>query len=293
MPDVVGVRFKACGKIYDFDASGIDLKEGDAVVVESDFGMSIGKVIRAKRFIKSPGRELKKIIRIITEEDTKTLEENKMLEKEAMDFCIERVMARGLEMKLVSAETTLDKKRIIFYFTADGRIDFRELVKDLAAKFKTRIEMRQIGARDEAKLIGGLGICGRELCCRTFLTSFEPVSIKMAKKQELTLNVSKLSGFCSRLMCCIRYEYVGDTKGITADDEMPLDEGISSEKEVGGILSVLAKLEEDPSIGDKTDETIEDLKEKEIVETGKEKEPETSESTYAGSAKHKRRRFRR
>ncbi len=290
MPDVVGVRFKACGKIYDFDASGIDLKEGDSVVVESDFGISIGKVIRARRFIESPRRELKKIMRIVTEEDAKTLEDNKGIEKEALDFCIERVRARGLEMKLVSAETILDKKRIIFYFTADGRVDFRELVKDLAAKFKTRIEMRQIGVRDEAKLIGGIGICGRELCCRTFLTSFEPVSIKMAKKQELTLNVSKLSGFCSRLMCCLRYEYSGDTKGITVDDEIPADEDISGEKGTGGILSVLAKLEKDSSI---SNETIEDLEEKEIVELRKEKKLETREDTDVSRAKYRRRRFRR
>ncbi|MBI3593289.1 MAG: stage 0 sporulation family protein [Nitrospirae bacterium] len=222
MPDVVGIRFKSCGKAYDFDANAIEVNKGDSVVVESDFGLSIGTVVRVSRSVESPERELKKVLRITTEDDFKTRQENRKLEKDARAFCIERVMARGLPMKLVGAESTLDRKRIIFYFTADGRIDFRELVKDLAAKFKTRIEMRQIGVRDEAKLVGGIGICGRELCCSTFLTSFDPVSIKMAKRQELVLNVGKLSGLCSRLMCCLRYEYDGDLAGIALDDEIPI-----------------------------------------------------------------------
>ncbi len=222
MPDVVGVRFKSCGKIYDFEINGIDLKEGDSVIVESDFGLSIGTVVREKRLVESSEREFKKVLRATTEDDLRTRNDNRKLEKDAKVFCLERIMARGLPMKLVGAEATLDRKRIIFYFTADGRIDFRELVKDLAAKFKTRIEMRQIGVRDEAKLVGGLGICGRELCCNTFLSSFDPVSIKMAKKQELVLNVGKLSGLCSRLMCCLRYEYDGDLASIAADDEIPI-----------------------------------------------------------------------
>ncbi|MBZ0157273.1 MAG: stage 0 sporulation family protein [Alphaproteobacteria bacterium] len=222
MPDVVGIRFKPCGKIYDFDVDGIEVKEGDSVVVESDFGLSIGTAVRERRSIDAPERELKKVLRLVTEEDLRAREENKKLEKDARAFCLERIMARGLPMKLVGAEATLDRKRIIFYFTADGRIDFRELVKDLAARFRTRIEMRQIGVRDEAKLLGGFGICGRELCCTTFLTSFDPVSIKMAKRQELVLNVGKLSGLCSRLMCCLRYEYDGDLESIASDDEIPM-----------------------------------------------------------------------
>ncbi len=222
MPDVVGVRFKSCGKIYDFEINGMDLKEGASVVVESDFGLSIGTVVRGARPVESAEREFKKVLRATTEDDFRTRNDNRKLEKDARAFCLERIMARGLPMKLVGAEATLDRKRIIFYFTADGRIDFRELVKDLAARFKTRIEMRQIGVRDEAKLVGGLGICGRELCCNTFLSSFDPVSIKMAKKQELVLNVGKLSGLCSRLMCCLRYEYDGDLAGIAADDEIPI-----------------------------------------------------------------------
>ncbi|MCE5313122.1 MAG: hypothetical protein LLF86_08240 [Nitrospiraceae bacterium] len=236
MPDVVGIRFRTCGKIYDFDPVGLDIKKGDRVVVESDFGLNIGVVVNEKHEIEKPQRDIKRLLRLVSEEDLKTVEENKKLEQDARKFCLERVMARGLPMKLVGAEATLDRKRLVFYFTADGRIDFRELVKDLAAKFKTRIEMRQIGVRDESKMVGGLGLCGRDLCCATFLTSFDPVSIKMAKKQELVLNVGKLSGVCGRLMCCLRYEYDGDLAHVTVDDElppegdMPLSELLDAEK---------------------------------------------------------------
>ncbi len=207
MPDVVGLRFKSCGKIYDFEVSGIDVRKGDRVIVESEFGLSIGYVVVDPHHIENPTKDLKKVIRVADEADLKQKQENENLEREARDFCLERIMARGLPMKLVRSEVTLDRKRIMFYFTAEGRIDFRELVKDLAAKFKTRIEMRQIGVRDKAKLVGGLGLCGKELCCRLFLTSFEPISIKMAKQQELVLNTGKLSGICGRLMCCLGYEY--------------------------------------------------------------------------------------
>lgn len=222
MPDVVGIRFKPCSRIYNFEVDGLEVKPGDAVVVESEFGLGIGTVVKGRRHIESHEQELKKVIRVVTEDDWKTKEENKKLEEEARVFCLERIMARGLPMKLVGAESTLDRRRIVFYFSADGRIDFRELVKDLAARFRTRIEMRQIGVRDEAKSLGGFGICGRELCCKTFLTSFEPISIKMAKKQDLVLNVGKLSGLCGRLMCCLRYEYDGDLGTISSDDEIPL-----------------------------------------------------------------------
>jgi len=213
MPDIIGIRFKDCGKIYDFEVngSGEEFKKGDLIIVESDLGLSIGSVITARRTVETSARELKKVLRKATEEDLKQKKENEAFEKEAKDYCTERIMARGLPMKLVFTESALDKKRIIFYFTADGRIDFRELVKDLAAKFKTRIEMRQIGVRDEAKIVGGFGMCGRELCCKTFLTSFEPISIKMAKQQELVLNMSKLSGICGRLMCCLSYEIADET----------------------------------------------------------------------------------
>ncbi len=226
MPKIIGVRFKKCGKIYEFEADGIEVNKGDLVVAESEFGLSIGNVI-IERNIDNPEGELKKIVRKATEEDLLQREENSKLEAEAKDYCLERIMARGLPMKLVSTEVTLDKKRIIFFFTAEKRIDFRELVKDLAARFKTRIEMRQIGVRDEAKMLGGMGICGKELCCVKFLTVFEPISIKMAKKQELILNTGKLSGLCGRLMCCLGYEYDDMlTEGIhlTEEDSISITE---------------------------------------------------------------------
>ncbi len=227
---VVSIRFKPCSRLYDFDTNGLDLKPGDEVVVETEMGLSIGKVIIGPRDMElrnqksetessssgessSPpaegnsGQTLKKVLRKATDEDLKQREKNKELEKEAFEFCLERIKHRNLPMKLICTESTLDRKRILFYFTADGRIDFRELVKDLAAKFKTRIEMRQIGVRDGAKALGGIGICGKEICCKTFLVNFAPISIKMAKKQELALNPGKLSGLCGRLMCCLSYEY--------------------------------------------------------------------------------------
>jgi cell fate regulator YaaT (PSP1 superfamily) len=207
MPDVIGVRFKPCGKIYDFEVNGIEVHKGDIVVVESELGLNIGNVVTEIYTKEDHEKKLKKIMRKATQEDVAQKEENRNLEREARDNCLERIMARGLPMKLISTEATLDRKRIIFYFTADKRIDFRELVKDLASKFKTRIEMRQIGVRDSARIIGSLGICGRELCCTKFLTLFEPISIKMAKKQELVLNTGKLSGACGRLMCCLGFEY--------------------------------------------------------------------------------------
>lgn len=213
MPDVVGIRFRSCGRIYDFDATGIEIKHGDRVIVESEFGLSIGTVATAAIHKEVSHKDLKKVIRVAGSEDLKNKQENENFEREARSFCVERITARGIPMKLVCSEVTLDRKRIVFYFTADGRIDFRELVKDLAARFKTRIEMRQIGVRDKAKLVGGLGICGKELCCRLFLTSFEPISIKMAKQQDLTLNTGKLSGVCGRLMCCLGYEYNADHPG--------------------------------------------------------------------------------
>jgi len=206
MPEKVGVRFRSCGKVYDFDSEGLVLKPGDLVIVESEMGLSIGNVVQTGGI---PGgeKELKKVLRIASEEDLRESRANAELKKEAFEFCRERIMARGLQMKLIRTDVTLDRKRIIFYFVSEKRIDFRELVKDLAQKFRTRIEMRQVGVRDEAKLTGGLGICGRPLCCTSFLVEFAPISIKMAKKQELVLNTGKLSGCCGRLMCCLSYEY--------------------------------------------------------------------------------------
>lgn len=217
MPDVVAVRFKPCGKIYNFKMNGINPRPGLRVVVESEMGLGLGLIVKAKHHIEQPEQQLKNVLRIATIQDMETDKNNRPLETAAKVFCLEKVKNRNLAMKVVGTEATLDRKRLIFYFTADGRIDFRELVRDLASKFKTRIEMRQIGVRDEIKFIGGIGACGREVCCKTFLSSFEPVSIRMAKKQELVLNPGKLSGICSRLMCCLGYEIAQPAKEKTAE----------------------------------------------------------------------------
>jgi cell fate regulator YaaT (PSP1 superfamily) len=229
MPEIVGIRFKPCGKIYDFEANDIEVRKGDLIVVESELGLNIGTIVLERRTVEDSDRKLKKIIRKVNEEDVLQQEENKKLEQDAKLYSLERIMARGLPMKLINTEATLDKKRIIFYFTAEKRIDFRELVKDLASKFKTRIEMRQIGVRDGARIIGSLGVCGRELCCAKFLIAFEPISIKMAKKQELVLNTGKLSGVCGRLMCCLGYEY---SETYTKDKALREDEAASIVEEV-------------------------------------------------------------
>ncbi len=234
MPEIVGIKFRKCGKVYDFESEDREILKGDLVVVESSFGLTLGNVVKERRFIETSDRPIKKIIRKATSEDVETKAENNELENTAAQFCLERIHARELPMKLVRTEATLDKRRIVFYFTADGRIDFRELVKDLATRFKTRIEMRQIGVRDEAKFIGGLGICGRETCCTTFLTNFSPISIRMAKRQELVLNLGKLSGLCGRLMCCLGYEMGNDH----FDEEEDGSETISITDENGDILFV-------------------------------------------------------
>jgi hypothetical protein len=205
-------------------------------------------------------RELKKILRKATDQDFCSQQENSELERDAKAFCLERIRARGLEMKLVCTEATLDKKRIIFYFTADGRIDFRELVKDLASKFKTRIEMRQIGVRDETKLVGGLGICGKEVCCRTFLTGFAPISIRMAKKQELVLNTSKLSGLCGRLMCCLNYEIDEESTGKSVSpvrsDQVPEAEETFSDDVIPQGEEVVVKYAPDAGSGEEIDSAL-------------------------------------
>ncbi|MBE7052769.1 MAG: stage 0 sporulation protein [Ruminococcaceae bacterium] len=208
MVDVVGVRFKSVGKIYYFDPAGLDIKKGDNVIVETARGIEFGNVVLGKKEVKDEEivSPLKKVIRIATAEDEKAMEKNKEKEKEALRLCSEKVLEHKLDMKLVDVEYTFDHNKILFYFTADGRIDFRELVKDLASLFKTRIELRQIGVRDEAKMLGGLGICGRALCCSSYLGEFDPVSIKMAKEQSLSLNPTKISGTCGRLMCCLKNE---------------------------------------------------------------------------------------
>ena len=208
MAEVIGVRFKQVGKIYYFDPVDIKFNAGEAVIVETARGVECGEVAMSNR--EEPDENivhpLKMVIRKATEEDLKHLEENKLREKDALKTCEKLVAQHGLEMKLVDVEYTFDNSKIMFYFTADGRVDFRALVKDLASVFRTRIELRQIGVRDEAKMLGGLGVCGKPFCCSSFLGEFQPVSIKMAKEQGLSLSPVKISGTCGRLMCCLKYE---------------------------------------------------------------------------------------
>lgn len=209
MIKVVGVRFKKAGKIYYFDPDKKWIKLGDYVVVETARGIEFGNVVVGPKLVKEEEiiQPLKKVLRVATNEDIIRNEENKQKELEAFNICVEKIEEHKLDMKLVDIEFTFDNNKIIFYFTAEGRVDFRELVKDLASIFRTRIELRQIGVRDEAKMIGGLGPCGRPMCCTAFLGEFHPVSIKMAKEQRMSLNPSKISGICSRLMCCLNYEH--------------------------------------------------------------------------------------
>ena len=210
MIKVVGVRFKKAGKIYYFDPERKWINNGDFVIVETIRGIEYGQVVVGPKMVKEENivQPLKKVLRLATEEDIRINRENKEKEKEAFDVCSKKIEEHELEMKLIDIEYTFDNNKVIFYFTADGRIDFRELVKDLAAIFRTRIELRQIGVRDEAKMIGGIGPCGRHMCCSSFLGEFYPVSIKMAKEQKLSLNPAKISGICSRLMCCLNYEHL-------------------------------------------------------------------------------------
>lgn len=208
MVNVIGVRFRRAGKVYFFDPAGYDIKQGDNVIVETARGIEYGHVVLGSRDVEDDKiiQPLKPVIRQATEEDNQIEKRNKEKEKEAFQICLEKIRKHGLEMKLIDSEYTFDNNKVLFYFTADGRIDFRELVKDLASVFKTRIELRQIGVRDETKIVGGIGICGRPLCCHTHLSEFAPVSIKMAKEQNLSLNPTKISGVCGRLMCCLKNE---------------------------------------------------------------------------------------
>ena len=208
MAEVVGIRFKEVGKVYYFDPDSMKFKKGDKAIVETARGVECGEVAMENREVPEEEivKPLKRIIRAATEADLKIVAENREKEKKAFDICEQKIRAHKLEMKLVDVEYTFDNSKILFYFTADGRVDFRELVKDLAGVFRTRIELRQIGVRDESKMIGGFGICGRPFCCSSFLGDFQPVSIKMAKEQGLSLNPTKISGTCGRLMCCLKYE---------------------------------------------------------------------------------------
>ena len=208
MIKVIGVRFRQAGKIYNFSPADFQVKVGDHVIVETARGIEYGSVVQGIREVADDKviMPLKSVIRIATEEDDKKAIENNEKEKKVFKICKEKIAKHGLEMKLIETEYTFDNNKVLFYFTADGRIDFRELVKDLASVFKTRIELRQVGVRDETKMLGGIGICGRPLCCNTYLSEFIPVSIKMAKEQSLSLNPTKISGICGRLMCCLKNE---------------------------------------------------------------------------------------
>lgn len=215
MVKVIGVRFRRTGKIYYFDPAGLNIEAGEHVIVETARGVEYGNVVLGVREVEETHvvQPLKSVIRVATPEDDKVDADNRLKEKKAFEICLEKIKKHGLDMKLIDTEYTFDNNKVLFYFTADGRIDFRELVKDLAAVFKIRIELRQIGVRDETKVIGGISICGRPLCCSTYLSEFAPVSIKMAKDQNLSLNPIKISGVCGRLMCCLKneeetYEYL-------------------------------------------------------------------------------------
>lgn len=242
MVKIVGVRFKKAGKIYYFDPGDLELASGMHVIVETVRGIEHGQVVVGPKFVPEDDivQPLKQVIRIATEADARQVEENRRKAERAFDIGLAKIASHGLPMKLVDVEYTFDNSKIIFYFTADGRVDFRELVRDLASVFRVRIELRQIGVRDEAKMLGGIGPCGRPLCCATFLGDFEPVSIKMAKEQNLSLNPTKISGICGRLMCCLKYEYCPKrAPGSVPHSELP-EPGteVMTEDGCGRVLSI-------------------------------------------------------
>mgnify|MGYP000039696843 CR=1 FL=1 len=257
MTKVVGVRFRRAGKIYYFDPGKAKMAAGSHVIVETARGIEYGTVLIAPKEVddKAVVQPLKPVIRVATPEDDKTEQRNKEKEKEAYKICLEKIAKHKLEMKLVEAEYTFDNNKLLFYFTADGRIDFRELVKDLAAVFRTRIELRQIGVRDETKILGGIGICGRELCCKSYLADFAPVSIKMAKEQNLSLNPTKISGVCGRLMCCLKneqetYEYL-NSKLPNIGEKLKTKDGVFGEVQRVDVLRQKVKLIVEDENGDK------------------------------------------
>lgn len=265
MTKVVGIRFKPVGKIYYFNPEDVELTPGDGVIVETTRGVEFGTVVLADKEIdeKEFNMPIKSILRKATDADRAQADDNKKKAKEAFSICLEKIAANNLEMNLVDVEYTFDRSKVLFYFTADGRVDFRQLVKDLAAVFRTRIELRQIGVRDEAKLLGGFGICGRPLCCSQFLGDFEPVSIKMAKEQSLSLNPTKISGTCGRLMCCLKYEQdayeelLDKTPNVGALVDTPVGRGtVIGTQLLKGIVSVKMNSE---------DTVVNDFKVSEIV----------------------------
>ena len=314
MVKVIGVRFRTAGKIYFFDPLDFQVKRDDHVIVETARGIEFGTVVSAPREVEDDKvvQPLKPVLRIANQRDIEQEAANKEKEKEAFRICLEKIRAHGLEMKLIDAEYTFDNNKVLFYFTADGRIDFRELVKDLAGVFKTRIELRQIGARDETKTVGGIGICGRPLCCHTYLSEFIPVSIKMAKEQNLSLNPTKISGVCGRLMCCLKHEE--DTyeelnrKLPGVGDFVTTADGLQGEVQSVNVLRQLVKVVVDVNDEkeiheykaeelqfrrkhgkkERLDLTAEELKELELLET-EEKEEEQEENAAAQEGRPARR----
>ena len=248
MAEVIGVRFKEVGKVYYFDPEGHPMNVGDRVIVETARGVECGIVATANKVVNDEDivHPLKKIMRIATEEDLKHIEENKKKEKKAFAICLKKIEEHNLDMKLVEVEYTFDNNKVLFYFTSDGRVDFRALVKDLASVFRTRIELRQIGVRDEAKMLGGIGVCGRPLCCASYLGEFQPVSIKMAKEQNLSLNPTKISGVCGRLMCCLKHEeetYEELNRRLpSVGDHVTTEDGLKGEVSSVNVLRQLVKV---------------------------------------------------
>ena len=263
MVKVIGVRFRNAGKIYYFAPGKYEIKSGQHVIVETARGIEYGYVVLGTREVEDGKvvQPLKSVIRMATKEDEDVEEANKKKEKDAFKVCLEKIRKHNLEMKLIDVEYTFDNNKILFYFTADGRIDFRELVKDLAAVFKTRIELRQVGVRDETKIVGGIGICGRPLCCHSYLSEFIPVSIKMAKEQNLSLNPTKISGVCGRLMCCLKneeetYEYL-NSKLPNVGDYVTTDDGLKGEVHSFNVLRQTVKV---IVVVDKDEKEIRDYK---------------------------------
>ncbi|WP_461884235.1 PSP1 domain-containing protein [Fusicatenibacter sp.] len=297
MITIIGVRFRNVGKVYYFSPRELDIHVGDHVIVETARGVEYGFVVLGPKEVDDSKviQPLKEVIRIATPKDDAREENNRKKEKEAFEICQKKIRAHNLEMKLIDAEYTFDNNKMLFYFTADGRIDFRELVKDLAAVFKTRIELRQIGVRDETKILGGIGICGRPLCCHTYLSEFAPVSIKMAKEQNLSLNPTKISGVCGRLMCCLKneqetYEYL-NRKLPGVGDLVTMPDGMKGEVASVNVLRQLVKVLVDVNDEKEMREyPVEELKfkPKHKKEKGKEKKKDrnsSGEQTFGEEAK--------
>ena len=289
MKEVIGVRFRTNGKIYYFDPLDYHVNVDDDVIVETARGVEYGQCVLGRREIKDTKRiaGLKPIIRLATDEDKKKYEENKAKSAEAFVTCEKKIQEHGLKMKLISTEYTFDNSKVLFYFTADGRVDFRDLVRDLASVFRTRIELRQIGVRDEAKICGGIGMCGRELCCHSCMSEFNPVSIKMAKEQNLSLNPTKISGVCGRLMCCLNheqatYEYL-NSKMPSVGDNVTSRDGVSGQVANVNVMRQTVKIiiTDEEGNKDMVEYKVEDLKFKPKKRRKFEKKDETSDKELA------------